>query len=104
MPGLFGLTTFSAEQRRKKIGIRKVLGATAINIVTMLSKYFLELVVISVLLASACLSGNQKLAGRFRLPYSDQLLGICAGGSGWIVRCNCSDQFSGFQGGGSKSC
>jgi putative ABC transport system permease protein len=50
--GLFGLTTFSAEQRRKEIGIRKVLGATVINIVTMLSKDFLKLVFISVLLAS----------------------------------------------------
>ncbi|KAA6438850.1 FtsX-like permease family protein [Dyadobacter flavalbus] len=50
--GLFGLTTFSAEQRRKEIGIRKVLGATVMNIVTMLSKDFLMLVVISVLLAS----------------------------------------------------
>jgi putative ABC transport system permease protein len=50
--GLFGLTTFSAEQRRKEIGIRKVLGATVMNIVTMLSKDFLKLVFISVLLAS----------------------------------------------------
>ena len=50
--GLFGLTTFAAEQRRKEIGIRKVLGATVLNIVTMLSKDFLKLVVISVLLAS----------------------------------------------------
>jgi putative ABC transport system permease protein len=50
--GLFGLTTFSAEQRRKEIGIRKVLGATVMNIVTMLSRDFLKLVFISVLLAS----------------------------------------------------
>lgn len=50
--GLFGLTTFSAEQRRKEIGIRKVLGATVMNIVMMLSRDFLMLVVFSVLLAS----------------------------------------------------
>lgn len=50
--GLFGLTTFSAEQRRKEIGIRKVLGASVVNIVTMLSKDFLKLVVISVIIAS----------------------------------------------------
>ncbi|PSL33841.1 ABC transporter permease [Dyadobacter jiangsuensis] len=50
--GLFGLTIFAAEQRRKEIGIRKVLGATVLNIVTMLSTDFLKLVLISVLLAS----------------------------------------------------
>jgi putative ABC transport system permease protein len=50
--GLFGLTTFSAEQRRKEIGIRKVLGATVVNILAMLSTDFLKLVLLSVLLAS----------------------------------------------------
>jgi putative ABC transport system permease protein len=50
--GLFGLTTFSVEQRIKEIGIRKVLGATTAGIVTLLSKDFLKLVVISFFLAS----------------------------------------------------
>ncbi|SDE42862.1 putative ABC transport system permease protein [Dyadobacter soli] len=50
--GLFGLTVFSAEQRKKEIGIRKVLGATVMSIVAMLSKDFLKLICISVLLAS----------------------------------------------------
>ncbi|MBO9611246.1 MAG: ABC transporter permease [Dyadobacter sp.] len=50
--GLFGLTIFAAEQRRKEIGIRKVLGATVLNIVTMLSGDFLKLVFLSVLIAS----------------------------------------------------
>lgn len=36
--GLFGLTTFSVEQRVKEIGIRKVLGATTPEIVSLLSK------------------------------------------------------------------
>jgi putative ABC transport system permease protein len=49
--GLFGLVTFTAEQRTKEIGIRKVLGATVTNIVTLLSKDFLQLVVLAILIA-----------------------------------------------------
>lgn len=45
--GLFGLATYTAEQRIKEIGVRKVLGATISNIVSMLSKDFVVLVVIS---------------------------------------------------------
>lgn len=50
--GLFGLATFSAEQRIKEIGIRKVLGASVSSLVALLSKDFLKLVLISVVLAS----------------------------------------------------
>ncbi|MES2518541.1 MAG: ABC transporter permease [Bacteroidota bacterium] len=50
--GLFGLASFMAEQRTKEIGVRKVLGATVINITTLLSKDFLKLVIISILIAS----------------------------------------------------
>lgn len=49
--GLFGLSVLSAEKRTKEIGIRKVLGASVNNIVTILSKDFLKLVVISLLIA-----------------------------------------------------
>src|SRR5215831_14950004 len=49
--GLFGLVTYAAEQRVKEIGIRKVLGASAVNLVGMLSKDFLKLVTISALIA-----------------------------------------------------
>ncbi len=49
--GLFGLAAFSAEQRTKEIGIRKVLGASAINIAALLSKTFLTPVFISSLIA-----------------------------------------------------
>ncbi len=49
--GLFGLIAFTAEQRTKEIGIRKVLGATVSQLVMLLSGDFLKLVVLSLLLA-----------------------------------------------------
>jgi putative ABC transport system permease protein len=49
--GLFGLASYSAERRIKEVGIRKVLGASVQNIVTMLSKDFLKYVLISALIA-----------------------------------------------------
>ena len=49
--GLFGLVTFTAEQRFKEIGIRKVLGSSVSQIMTMLSKDFLKLVFISFFIA-----------------------------------------------------
>ncbi len=50
--GLFGLAAYMAEGRIKEIGVRKVLGASIINIVTLLSKDFVGLVAISFVLAS----------------------------------------------------
>lgn len=50
--GLFGLAAFSAEQRTREIGIRKVLGASVTNITRLLSKDFLKLVVIALVIAS----------------------------------------------------
>jgi putative ABC transport system permease protein len=50
--GLFGLATFSAEQRTKEIGVRKVLGASVGNVVGLLSKEFLKLVFIAIVIAS----------------------------------------------------
>ncbi len=49
--GLFGLTSFVAEQRQKEIGVRKVLGASVFNVWNMLSKDFLKLVAISCFIA-----------------------------------------------------
>ena len=49
--GLFGLVSFSAQQRRKEIGIRKVLGASIFNIVKMLSMDFTKMVLLAILLA-----------------------------------------------------
>lgn len=49
--GLFGLATFTAQKRRKEIGIRKVVGASVQSITLLLSKDFLQLVVIAIAIA-----------------------------------------------------
>jgi putative ABC transport system permease protein len=49
--GLYGLSAFTAEQRTKEIGIRKVMGASALQIVTLLNKKFTLLVVIALLIS-----------------------------------------------------
>lgn len=75
--GLFGLTTFSVEQRTKEIGIRKVLGASTAGIVSLLSKDFLKLVLISFLVASplAWYFINQWLQSfAYRAPFTVWLL------------------------------
>ena len=50
--GLFGLSAFTAEQRTKEIGIRKVLGASVASITGLLAKDFLKLVVVAIVIAS----------------------------------------------------
>ncbi|GAA4446997.1 ABC transporter permease [Nibrella saemangeumensis] len=50
--GLIGLATFTAQQRTKEIGVRKVLGASVLSVVALLSKDFLKLVFIAILIAT----------------------------------------------------
>ena len=50
--GLFGMASFMAEQRTKEIGVRKVLGASIINLWGLMSKEFVVLVTISLIIAS----------------------------------------------------
>jgi ABC-type antimicrobial peptide transport system permease subunit len=50
--GLFGMASFMAEQRTKEIGVRKVLGASVFNLWKLLSKDFVALVVVSLLIAT----------------------------------------------------
>jgi putative ABC transport system permease protein len=63
--GLFGLSAFTAERRIKEIGIRKVLGATVNGVVILLSRDFLKLVVIAIIIAFplAWWATNQWLNG-----------------------------------------
>ncbi len=49
--GLFGLATFTAQQRTKEIGIRKVLGASVANIVVLIAQDFMRLVIIAIVIA-----------------------------------------------------
>ncbi len=49
--GLFGLSSFTVERRTKEIGIRKVMGATEVQVVTLIAKEFVVLVIISMIIA-----------------------------------------------------
>src|SRR5258708_1221358 len=63
--GLLGLATYTAEQRTKEIGIRKVLGADMRNIILLLSNDFIKLVLVSILIATpiSWYTMNQWLEG-----------------------------------------
>jgi putative ABC transport system permease protein len=72
--GLFGLAAFTIEQRTKEIGIRKILGASLSAIATLLSKDFLKLVLLSVIIASpvawwAMHNWLQNFAYRITIPW-----------------------------------
>lgn len=77
--GLFGLAAFSAEQRKKEIGVRKVIGATVPGIVQLLSKDFLKLVLIAFVIATPIVwwSMNKWLqAYAYRIDISWWMLGL----------------------------
>jgi len=50
--GLFGLAAFTAEQKTKEIGIRKVMGATSTNLITMLNKQFVKLIAVAIIISA----------------------------------------------------
>jgi putative ABC transport system permease protein len=85
--GLFGLSAFAAQQRMKEIGIRKVLGASVNNIMTILSVDFMKLVVLSIIVATpvAWLIMNKWLQNfAYRISMSAWFL-ITAGGVAILV-------------------
>ena len=72
--GLFGLAAFTIEQRTKEIGIRKILGASLASINVLLSRDFLKLVVLAIVIASpiawwAMHNWLQNFAYRIAIPW-----------------------------------
>jgi putative ABC transport system permease protein len=70
-PSVIPFLTFSAEQRMKEIGVRKVLGASVPGIVQLLSKDFLKLVLIAIVIATPLswwLMNNWLQAFSYRVP------------------------------------
>lgn len=85
--GLFGLVTFTAEQRRKEIGIRKVLGSSVNGIVMLLAKDLVKLVLIAMLIATpiAWIAMNNWLQDfAYRISIGWWIFGI-AGMAGLII-------------------
>ncbi|MGZ3840266.1 MAG: ABC transporter permease, partial [Flavisolibacter sp.] len=82
--GLFGLSVLSAEKRTKEIGIRKVLGASVVSVVTSLSKDFLKLVLVAMLIA---IPVARLVAGNWldRYPYRILLSWWMFAGAGILV-------------------
>jgi len=87
MLGLLGLVAYTAEQRTKEIGIRKVLGATVTNIVGLLSKDFLKLVALGFVIAVpiAWYAMNQWLADfAYKIEISPGIF-LLAGGLALLI-------------------
>ncbi len=80
--GLFGLAAFTAEQRTKEIGVRKVLGASVQQIAAMLSAGFVKLVLLAILIAAPLawwLAGRWLQDFAYRVPLGAGLFLLAAG-------------------------
>ena len=103
--GLFGLSIYTAKQRTKEIGIRKVLGASVTGIVGLLSKDFIKLVAIAILVASpiAWWAANKWLQDfAYRINITAGIF-FAAGDCNYIDRI-AYGQFPGNQSGDCQSC
>ncbi len=81
--GLFGMASFMAEQRIKEIGVRKVLGATVFNLWQLLSKDFMVLIIISLLIATpVSYYFMSTMAAGVPIPHGNYVVDICSG-SNW---------------------
>jgi putative ABC transport system permease protein len=85
--GLYGLSTYMAEQRFKEIGVRKVLGATVKQIVGMMSGEFLKLVVIAFIIAVpiSWYGANKWLEGFAYRTTTDVTIFVIAGGAAFVI-------------------
>ena len=85
--GLFGLASFSAEQRTKEIGVRKVLGASVPNIILLLSREFTKLVIVAFVIAApiAFYAMNQWLQGFAYKTDINFLIFVLAGSSALLI-------------------
>ncbi len=98
--GLFGLAAFTAQQRVKEIGIRKVLGASVQSVVTMLSKDFIKLVGHRYPDRHPhCLAGHASMAPGLCLSYCHSLVDIRAGRYTGIGDHHCHHQYPRHQSG-----
>ncbi|MGN7205643.1 ABC transporter permease [Pedobacter sp. SAFR-022] len=82
--GLFGLVTFSAEQRSKEFGVRKVLGASVGNLMQLLSVSFLKLIVVAIFIAvpiSYYVMNNWLHRYEFRTDFSWWIIPLSALGT-----------------------
>ncbi len=80
--GLFGLAAFTAQQRTKEVGVRKVLGASVASLVGLLSKDFLRLVVVAFVVAIpiAYVATNRWLeAFTYHIPLGPGLFAVAGG-------------------------
>jgi ABC-type antimicrobial peptide transport system permease subunit len=93
--GLLGLVIYTAEQRTKEVGIRKVLGATISQIVGLLSRDFMKLIIISIVLASpiAYYIMTEWLKGfEYHIGIEWWMLGLAASGAVLIAMLTISFQ------------
>jgi len=86
--GLFGLAAYMAEKRTKEIGIRKVLGASIMNLWQLLSKEFIVLIIIACLLASPIayyFANNWLTDYAYRIDIAWSLFGLVGIGAVFIT-------------------